>query len=117
VGELGVMEKGVVLSAIAGMALVTAVLRTSPVFLLQRESLPAYFKHWLHYVPVSVLSIMVIQELIIQQNQVHLSHQNLFLWTAIPSLIVAVKWKNPVGTLGVGIVVLALLRLFFGVAD
>jgi branched-subunit amino acid transport protein len=107
------MDERMIWTTIVGMAVVTALLRTLPVFLLAGRSLSPFLQSCLKYLPVAVLSAMVVQEIFLQNGRVLLSAQNPFLWASLPTFLTAGITKNTLKTLTVGILSLAVLRQFF----
>ena len=107
------MDQKAILLTILGMALVTYIPRLLPVWLLSSKSLPPLVITWLRYVPVAVLAAMLFPSLIVQSNQVNLSLSNLFLWAALPTLLVAWKRRSLFGSVVVGMIVVAVVRYVF----
>ena len=61
--------------------------------------------------PVAVLAALLLPSLLIEDNQINLSMNNLYLWAAIPAGLVAWKKKSLFGTVITGMVVVAVIRL------
>ncbi|MEA3340736.1 MAG: AzlD domain-containing protein, partial [Chloroflexota bacterium] len=78
------------------------------------KSLPRPVVVWLRHVPVAVLSAMLFPALLVRGDQADLSSSNLFLWAAIPTLLVAWKTRSLFSSVIVGMVVVAAARLAFG---
>jgi branched-subunit amino acid transport protein len=113
------MEQGMIFIALFGMLAVTYVPRALPVLLLSSRKLPKALVSWLSYVPVAVLAAMLFPSLLIPEGQaggqqIDLGLDNLFLWAAIPTLIVAWKRRSFFGAVIVGMVVVAGARLVLG---
>jgi branched-subunit amino acid transport protein len=104
------MDQRIILLTILGMALVTYVPRLMPVFLLSSRSLPPLVVAWLRYVPVAVLAAMLFPSLLVQENQLNLGPDNLFLWAAFPTLLVAWKTRSLFGSVVTGMIVVAAAR-------
>ena len=104
------MDQKTIFLTILGMALVTYVPRLLPVWLLSSKSLPPLVIAWLRYVPVAVLAAMLFPSIVVQDNQAHLGLSNLFLWAALPTLVVAWKTRSLFGSVIVGMIVLAVVR-------
>ena len=68
---------------------------------------------WLRYVPVAVLAAMLFPALLVQDGQIDLGLNNLFLWAAFPTLLVAWKKQSLFGAVIVGMVVVAVARYVF----
>jgi branched-subunit amino acid transport protein len=99
---------------IIGMALVTYIPRLLPVWLLSTKTLPRPVAAWLRHVPVAVLAAMLLPALVIADGQVALGWGNLFLWAAIPTLLVAWKTHSLFGSVIAGMMVVAVARLLLG---
>jgi branched-subunit amino acid transport protein len=106
------MEQDLVVGTILGMALVTYIPRLLPVIFLSSKRLPRFLETWLSYIPAAVLAALVSPTLLVDQQRINLASNNIFLWAAIPTALVAWKTKNLFLSvlLGMGIVVLG--RLF-----
>ena len=106
------MEK-IVYITILGMALVTYLPRLLPILMLSGRSLPPMLARWLSFVPAAVLSAMLVPSLLMPGGQINLELDNLFLWSAIPTFIVA-KWgKSFIGAILTGMGLVAMGRLLF----
>lgn len=113
------MEQETVLIAILGMMAVTYVPRALPVLALSSRRLPPAVVAWLSYVPVAVLAAMLFPALLVPEGQaggqqIDLGLGNLFLWAAVPTLLVAWKRRSFFGAVIVGMVVVAVARLMLG---
>jgi branched-subunit amino acid transport protein len=113
------MEQETIFIALLGMMAATYVPRVLPVLLLSSRKLPRVVVAWLSYVPVAVLAAMLFPALLIPQGQVgdqqiDLGLDNLFLWAAVPTLLVAWKRRSFFGAVIVGMVVVAVARLVLG---
>ena len=105
------MEK---LLIFTGMALATYIPRLLPVYFLSSRSLPPLAVAWLRYVPVAVLAAMLFPSLLVQEGQVVLGPTNIFLWAALPTLLMAAKTRSLFGSGVVGMVLVATARFLFG---
>jgi branched-subunit amino acid transport protein len=63
---------------------------------------------------VAVLAAMLLPALMVAEGQVDLSPGNLFLWAALPTLLVALKTRSLFGSVVVGMAVVAVARYLFG---
>jgi branched-subunit amino acid transport protein len=97
---------------ILGMMVVTYLPRLLPVWFLSSRSIPPVLAAWLRYVPVSVMAAMVTPSLVVKEQQIDIGRDNLFLWAAFPTLLVALRTKSLFGSVVVGMVVVALARYF-----
>lgn len=105
------MANQTLLITIIGMALVTYLPRLFPALLLRGRSLPPFLTAWLRYIPAAVLAALLLPELILESGNLNLAWDNLYLWAAIPSALVAWKWKSLFGTVLTGMAFVALARL------
>ena len=109
------MDQKSVFIIILGMTVVTYLPRLLPVMFLSSRSLPPILAAWLRTIPVSVMAAMVLPTLVLQDQRIALSQDNIFLWAAFPTLLVAWKTKSLFGAVIVGMVVVAVAR-YFGLA-
>ena len=92
------------------MGAVTYLPRLLPVLFLSSKKLPPLVDAWLRYVPVAVLSAMLLPALVVNDGALDFSSCNLFLWAAIPTFLIAWKTRNLFGSVIVGMAVIALAR-------
>ncbi len=95
---------------IAGCTLVTVIPRILPLMYLSSESMPESVLRWLSYVPVAVMSALLFPDIIIKNNQLDISFDNIFLLAAFPSFMVAWKTKSFFGTIACAMASVAFLR-------
>ncbi len=86
---------------IVGCMLVTAIPRLGPVMFLRADSLPPALRHWLSFVPVSVMAALLGQDIFFYDGDFSLSWTNLYLVAAAPSLLVAWRTRSFFGTIAV----------------
>ena len=103
-----------VLLTLLGMSLVTYLPRLLPAWFLRGRELPPFLVAWLRYVPVAVLAALLLPSLMVQDGTLALHWNNLYLWAAVPAIFVAWKKKSMFLTVLVGMAVVALARLIFG---
>jgi branched-subunit amino acid transport protein len=123
------MDQTVVLLTIAGMGVVTYLPRLLPLLALTRRapnedrsgsSMSPLVEAWLRHVPAAVLAAMLFPSLLVSEGRLHLaadrllSADNLYLWGAIPTLLVAWKTRSLIGAVLAGVAVVALGRLLLG---
>jgi branched-subunit amino acid transport protein len=108
------MDQTTIFLTLIGMNLVTYIPRLLPVWALASKSLPKVIVDWLRYVPVAVLAAMLLPSLLVHEGQIDLRPSNMFLWAAIPTLVVAWKRRSLFGSVVVGMLVVALARLVLG---
>ena len=97
---------------ILGMALVTYLPRLLPAWFLRGRELPQFLAAWLKYIPAAVLAALLLPSLLVEDGGLHLAWVNLYLWAALPALLVAWKTKSLFATVLTGMAVVALARLF-----
>lgn len=100
-----------ILMTIVLMALVTVLPRLLPVWLLAGRTLPPLVVTWLRYVPVAVLSALLVPDLLLREGRIDLSWSNLYFWVAFPTFLVAWKTRSLFATVITGMGILALIRL------
>lgn len=96
---------------ILGCALVTWVPRIIPFMLVRSVKLPDVVLRWLSYIPVCILSALVIQSLLVSEEKfVTVDWMNFIV--LIPTLIVAIMTKSLSKTVIVGVITMAIVRYF-----
>nr|WP_106783799.1 AzlD domain-containing protein [Lysinibacillus timonensis] len=96
---------------ILGCAIVTWIPRVVPFMLVRSIELPSVVLRWLAYIPVCILSALVIESLYVAEGQwVTLDWFNVIAF--IPTLIVAILTKSLSKTVVVGVVTMAIVRNF-----
>lgn len=108
------MDQQTIFLTIIGMMAVTYVPRALPVLALARRTLPEPVIRWLGFIPVAVLSAMLLPSLVAPEKILDFSFQNIFLWAAIPTFLVCWKTKSFVGAVVTGMGCVALGRLLLG---
>ncbi|HEV7372399.1 AzlD domain-containing protein [Arenibaculum sp.] len=104
------MDQSAVFLTIVGMTLVTYLPRLLPAWLLSKRSLPDAWRVWLAYVPISVVSAMLLPALVLREGAVDLGFSNLELWAAVPTILVGVLTRSLFATVLTGMLGLTLLR-------
>lgn len=97
---------------IIGVSIVSLLPRILPVALLSRMEFSEAFKEWLSYIAPAVLGALAALSVIAPNGQIDFHASNLYLWAAIPTIIVAVRTRSLFYSLTVGIVSMALLYNF-----
>jgi branched-subunit amino acid transport protein len=98
---------------ILGMSLVTFALRFVPACFLSSWRFPPWVEAFLRYIPVAVLSAMVVPAILMStDDKVHLGADNLFLLVSVPTVILAVWTRSFLTTVVAGVVFMAALRYF-----
>ncbi len=97
-----------------GMLAATYLPRVLPLLLLASRPLPPLVIAWLRYVPVTVLSALLLPSLLVQDGHIAFGYENLFLWAAFPTILVVWKTKSFFGAVLTGIGIVAAARYFWG---
>lgn len=108
------MESTTILLTILGMGVVTYLPRILPAWFLRGRELPPFLVAWLRYVPVAILAALLLPSLVVQNGQLSLGVNNLYIWAAIPAVFVAWKKRSLFLTVVAGMGVVILARLLFG---
>jgi branched-subunit amino acid transport protein len=95
---------------IVGTMVATVIPRVVPLVLLSRIKLPAIFERWLGYVPIAVLAALLAQSVALNAGKLDLTWTNPSLLATVPVLAVAALTRSLIGTVAVGVVLMALLR-------
>ncbi|PPR80026.1 MAG: hypothetical protein CFH01_00010 [Alphaproteobacteria bacterium MarineAlpha2_Bin1] len=106
------MEQNLILYTIFGMSLITLLIKVIPAILVSNYKIPDYINKILEFVPLAVLSSMVIQFIIIDDGELNLSFTNEFLWASVPTLIIAIVFKSLFATIFVGLLSIIFIRYF-----
>ncbi len=104
------MDQQQVFLIITGMALVTYLPRLLPALLLAHRSLHPALTRWLGFIPCAVLAAMLAPSLLVHDNRLSLETDNVFLWAALPTFLVAWRTKSLFGSVAVGMGCVALAR-------
>ena len=99
------------ISLIAGCALVTWLPRILPFTIVKNIKIPNLFMKWLNYIPVCILSALIIDSFIYSETALRLHWQNVLAF--IPTLIIAIWTKSLSFTVITGVLTMALLRFMF----
>ncbi|MEK4287183.1 AzlD domain-containing protein [Paenibacillus sp. FSL P4-0502] len=98
---------------ILGAAFVTFIPRVVPLIILSRFELPEWGMRWLNYVPISVMAALIGQEIFLNDGKFSSLANNIELFAALPTFLVAIKTRSLLGTVLAGIVSIMILRMFF----
>ena len=104
------MDQRLIFLTILGMLLVTYLPRVLPMLVLSSRTLPPVVEVWLRYVPVAVLAAMLFPALLVPEHRVTLGFENVFLWAALPTVIVTWKTRSFFGAVVVGMALVAIAR-------
>jgi branched-subunit amino acid transport protein len=94
--------------------LLTFATRLSFIFLLERIRVPDWFRRGLRFVPVAVLSAIILPELTSPNGDLFLSWRNPLLLAGMVAILVAWRTKNVILTIVAGMAALLVLRFVLG---
>jgi len=100
-----------VLYIILGMALVTYFTRIGALALFRFTGVPTWLNRWLKYVPVSILTALIVPSLLLPKGYLDISLTNHYLIAGIVAAFVAYKSRNIIATLGIGMSIMLVLKL------
>jgi branched-subunit amino acid transport protein len=104
------MEQKIVL-VIIGMSIVTYFPRMLPLVVLSKFEMHPLFLKWLRYIPVAVLSALLVPGILLSDKKLAIGLENKAFLASIPCFLVATKTKNLFLTVLVGISSMFLLQL------
>lgn len=97
---------------IIGCALVTMIPRVLPFMVVRNLNLPESVLQWLSYIPVCILTALVMESFLIQnEHSLHIDWQAVIVF--IPTLVIAIKTRSLSITVIAGVIMMALVRYFF----
>lgn len=98
---------------IVSMTAVTFLPRYLPFYFATRIKLPLGVKQALTYVPIAVLTIMVVQTSLIRDGELSIRVTNPYLWASLAAAACALVQKRLLLTVAAGLLVYALVRILF----
>lgn len=104
------MDQTVIFWTMVGMAVVTYLPRLLPTLFLSGRTLRPVIVAWLRLIPPAVLAAMLVPSLLVREERLVVSHDNLFLMAAFFAFLVAWKWQSLSATVMVGMGLVALGR-------
>ncbi|MCO1602940.1 AzlD domain-containing protein [Desulfosporosinus nitroreducens] len=96
---------------IIGMTLVTYFTRFGALALFRFTGVPIWLNRWLKYVPVAILTSLIVPLLLLPKGYLDISLHNDYLIAGIVAAFVAYKSRNIIATLGLGMSVMFVLKL------
>lgn len=90
--------------------LLTFATRLSFVFLIDRIDMPDWFKRALRFVPLAVLSAIIVPSLMDRGGTLDLSVRNPQIWAGALAVVVAWRTKNVILTIIAGMTALLILQ-------
>lgn len=98
---------------IAAMVAVTFLPRYLPFYLASKLQLPHGVEQALNYVPIAVLTIIVVQTSLFKDGQLALSLDNPYIGASVVAFVVALLQKRLFVTIVAGLICYAILRYWF----
>jgi len=105
------MDQDAVVLTMVGMMAVTYAPRVFPLWLLATRPVPGAVGAWLRYVPAAVLAAMVAPLLFVADGRIDVGLGNLYLWAAVPTVLVAARTRSFYGSVVAGVATVAVARL------
>jgi branched-subunit amino acid transport protein len=99
---------------IVGMTAVTFGVRYLPLLFAGRMQLPERALRALRYVPVAVLTAIIVPAALMPQGTIDLRLQNAWLWGSIGTVLIAWRLRNLLYTIAGGMVLFLIWRLVAG---
>lgn len=99
--------------AMIGLGILTFLTRLSFIALLERWQAPLLVRRALRFVPVAVLTAIIIPELVLPNGALDVQPTNPRLLAGVVAALVAWKTKNVIWTIVAGMAVFWLLQLLF----
>lgn len=99
--------------AMIGLGILTFLIRFSFIALLERWQAPPFVQSALRFVPVAVLTAIIVPALVLRDGVLNTDLLNPRLLAGIAAVLVAWKTKNVILTIVVGMIVFWLLQIFF----
>ena len=87
---------------VLGMGIVTYLPRWIPLIFLSRRNLPEWLRQWLEFIPVAVLSALILPGLVTAGDPRHLQVFQPALLVSIPTTVFAWKTRSLAGTVIAG---------------
>jgi branched-subunit amino acid transport protein len=98
---------------VLGMGIVTYLPRWIPLILLSRRQLPEWLRQWLDFIPVAVLSALILPAVVTGGDPRHLDVFQPALLVSIPTLLFAWKTRSLAGTVIIGMALFWITGKFF----
>ena len=99
---------------IVGMALVTFIVRYPMIALVGRIPLPETLIRALRYVPVAVLTAIIVPTVLMPQGELDVSLSNAYLYGAVAAGLIAWRTRNLLLTIALGMIVFLIWRAVLG---
>lgn len=95
-----------------GVSVVTIIPRVLPMMLVSRFGMPESFSRFLRHVPIAVMTALLVQAILIEDESMIPFGQNLNVVAFIPTLIAAIWTKSLLVTVVTGILSMMILQLW-----
>ncbi|CAM3443929.1 AzlD domain-containing protein [Paenibacillus lupini] len=102
-----------IFAIIIGASLVTFIPRVLPLMVLSRLQKPDLAMRWLSYIPVAVMAALLGNELLMTDGEITPLKDNIELFAALPTFLIAIFTRSLLGTILVGVVTVMILRFLF----
>jgi len=99
---------------IVGMLAVTFSVRYIPLVLVGRVELPRRVFRALRFVPVAVLTAIIVPAALMPEGTIDIRLSNAYLYGALVAIVIALRTKNLLYTIAGGMVVFLLWRALIG---
>jgi branched-subunit amino acid transport protein len=100
------------LMILAGLA--TFATRLSMIFLIEKLDMPDWFRRALRFVPVAILSAIILPELVTRNDALDLSLRNPQLLSGAIAILVAWRSRNVLLTILTGMATLLIIQAWMG---
>ncbi|MEC3655365.1 AzlD domain-containing protein [Bacillus siamensis] len=101
-----------ILLIVLGTGIVTLLPRVIPLLFLSKVELPKWFLSWLSFVPVTVMTALLGQELLFEDDNFSPLSNSHELLGIIPTFLVVLLTKSLLGAVVAGMITISLLRYF-----
>lgn len=99
---------------VGGMAAVTLLIRYPLLAIVSRVTLPDAVVRALRFVPVAVLTAIIVPSIVAPDGRPSVALSNAYLWAGILSALIAWRTRNLLATIVVGMVIFFAWRAVFG---
>lgn len=93
-----------------GMTAVTFLPRYLPIAFSSKLELPEVVIKALQYVPIAVLTVIIVQTSFFQQGQLQINNDNPFLWGLAAAIVLAYLQKNMLVTITIGMAAFSIAK-------
>ena len=97
---------------VLAMAIVTFVPRYLPLYFANRLVLPRIVEQALNYVPIAILTIIIVQTVVYQDRALDLSWTNPYIGASLVAFVFALTQKKLFITIGAGLLSYGILKFW-----